>query len=256
VTEFAPLAGGFVPRCWSDGHQVLKVWDDGLPASLDVLGDLDLPVAVPEATAVIGTWGVAVFPFISGRPATGADAPALARTMRRVHDHPLVELPRLPIDESWSIETLRDRLDHPWIRDRRTEVEVQLDRLEAAIERARATPRPEVICHTDFGGHNALVDDETGEVVAVLDWDYARLAPREHDLWAAFEEPEPGAYLDVYGRDVELDGAHLEYALLARALRDAAARLAMERDREGVDTWGFDRWRRLDRNLELVRLRS
>jgi hypothetical protein len=93
---------------------VLKVWDDGLPASLDVLGDLDLPVAVPEATAVIGTLERRRVP-VHLRP-TGhrrADAPALARSMRRMHDHPLVELPRLPIEESWSIEALRDRLDRP-----------------------------------------------------------------------------------------------------------------------------------------------
>jgi Ser/Thr protein kinase RdoA (MazF antagonist) len=171
-----------------------------------------------------------------------------------MHDHPLVDLPRPPIEEAWCLGTMRDRIDHPWIRERRAEVEAQLDRLEGAIERARARPRTDVICHTDFGGHNALVDHATGAIVAILDWDYARLAPREHDLWAAFDEPDPRAYLDAYGRDVDLDCVHLEYALLARALRDATARVAAERDREGVDTWGFDRWRRLDRNLELVGL--
>jgi aminoglycoside phosphotransferase (APT) family kinase protein len=244
------MAGGFLPRCWTDGTQVLKLWGDGLPASLGVLGDLDLPVVAPLAMAVIAGWGVAVFPFVHGRPATSADAPALARAMRRMHEHPLVDLPRLPIDESWCLETMRDRLDHPWIRDRRAEVEAQLDRLEGAIERARKQPRPEVVCHTDFGPHNAIVD-ETGAVAAILDWVYARLAPREHDLWAAFDEPDPRAFLDEYGRDVTLDRAHLEYALLARALRDATARVAFEQDRAGVDTWGFDRWRRLDRNLGL-----
>lgn len=250
---FEPLAGGFLPRCWTDGRQVLKIWDDGLPASLALLGELDLSVVAPEATATVAGWGVAVFPFVRGRPATATDVPALARAMRRMHDHPLVDLPHLPLDESWCLETMRDRLDHPWIRGRRAEVEAQLARLERAIERARATPRPDVICHTDFGGHNALMDDDTGEVVAILDWDYARLAPREHDLWAAFEEPDPQDYLDAYGHDVDLDLVHLEYALLARALRDATARVETERDREGIDTWGFSRWRRLDRNLELVR---
>jgi len=68
--------------------------------------------------------------------------------MRLMHDHPLVDLPRLPIDESWCLETMRDRLDQPWIRDRHAEVEAQLDRAESAIERARARPRPDVICHT------------------------------------------------------------------------------------------------------------
>ena len=256
MPEFEPLAGGFVPRCWTDGRQVLKVWDDGLPPSLPVLAQLELPVAAPLAMAVIAGWGAAVFPFVAGREASDADTPALARTMRRMHDHRLVDLPRLPIDECWALETMRDRLDHPWIGDRRCEVQEQLDRLEGAIERARATPRPVVICHTDFGGHNALVDEETGDVVAILDWDYARLAPREHDLWAAFEAPDPSTYLDAYGADVEVDLSHLEYALLARGVRDAAARIASERDREGIDTWGFGRWRRLDDHLELVRRRQ
>jgi Ser/Thr protein kinase RdoA (MazF antagonist) len=249
------MPGGFLPRCWTDGRQVLKVWDDRLPASLAVLGDLDLPVVVPEAATVIAGYRVAMFPFVRGRRATGTDAPALARAMRLMHDHQLVDLPRLPIEESWCVETRRGLLDHPWISDRRPEVEAQLDRLEGATERARATPRPDVICHTDLGGHNALVDDDTGAVVAILDWDYARLAPREHDLWAALEKPDPCAYLDAYGRDVDLDCAHLEYALLARALRDATARVATERDRDGIDPWGFDRWRRLDSNLELLRPR-
>lgn len=253
MSEFEPLAGGFLPRCWTDGRQVLKVWDDGLPASLAVIGQLDLPVVAPTATARVAGWGVAVFPFVWGRAATADDTPAMARTMRRMHDHPPIDLPRLPLEETWCLGTMRDRLDHPWIRDRRSEIESQLERLEGAIERARATPRPDVICHTDFGAHNALVAHDTGQVVAILDWDYARLAPREHDLWAAFEEPDPNTFLDAYGRDVVLDLAHLEYALLARAVRDATARVANEVDRAGIDTWGFARWRRLDRNLELAR---
>lgn len=76
-----------------------------------------------------------------------------------------------------------------------------------------------------FGGHGALIDSDTGEVVAILDWDVARLAPREHDLWAAFEEPDPLTYLDAYGRDVDLDRAHLEYALLgsSQMFRDGSS---------------------------------
>ena len=252
---FEPLAGGFAPRCWSDGRQVLKIWDDGLPASVKVLVELDLPVAAPIAACGIAGWGLALFPYVRGREATSADGAVLARTMRRMHDHPLVDLPRVPLEESWCVGVLRSRLDHPWISDRRGEIEAQLDRLEEVVIRARAVDAPVVICHTDFGCHNVLIDERTGEVAAILDWDYARLAPREHDLWAAFEEPDPGEYLDAYGRDVELDLVHLEYALLARAVRDTAARVDVERDREGIDTWGFARWRKLDANLSLVRHR-
>ena len=114
-------------------------------------------------------------------------------------------------------------LDHPWIRQRRTEVEAQLDRLERLIEKTRATPRPDVICHTDFGGHNALVDDDTGEVVAILDWDFARLAPREHDLWAAFDEPTPVRTSTPTAATSTSIALTLSTQILARALRDAAA---------------------------------
>jgi Ser/Thr protein kinase RdoA (MazF antagonist) len=253
---FEPLDGGFVARCWSDGRQVLKVWDDGLPPTLAALAQLDLPVVAPLATATVAGWGVAVFPFVAGRPGCDADATALARTMRRMHDHPLVELPVHPIEEAWAIATMREHLDHPWIADRRHEIEAQLVRLEGVIEQARASSQPSVVCHTDFGAHNALIDEASGDVVAILDWDYARLAPREHDLWAAFDEPDPAAYLEAYGADVVLDLTHLEYALLARAVRDATARVVAERDREGIDTWGFDRWRRVDANLEIAARRS
>jgi hypothetical protein len=59
-------------------------------------------------------------------------------------------------------------------------------------------------------------------------------------------------FLRAYGAE-RLDRTHLEYARLARALRDVAARIQGEVDREGVDTWGFDRLRRVDADLRLAR---
>ena len=44
----------------------------------------------------------------------------------------------------------------------------------------------------------------------------------------------------------DLDPTHLEYALLARALRDLAARVGEGVDRQGIETWGFRRLARLD----------
>jgi hypothetical protein len=35
-------------------------------------------------------------------------------------------------------------------------------------------------------------------------------------------------------------------------VRDCYARLADNVDREGVDLWGFDRWRRVDDDLALL----
>src|SRR5436305_6952707 len=146
---------------------------------------------------------------------------------------------------------MRDLLDHPWIADRRDEVERVVDRLERVMEASTRVAVPHVLCHTDFGGWNLLIGAD-GEVAATLDWDYACLAPREDDVWVAARDQDPPAFLDGYGRDVPLDPTHLERALLARAVRDCYARLVENVDREGVDLWGFDRWRRVDRDLELL----
>jgi hypothetical protein len=66
---------------------------------------------------------------------------------------PIVDLPRVPIEETWCIETIRGLLDHPWIRQESTEVEAQPDRLESAIERAArhpaAMPSAGVACRQD-----------------------------------------------------------------------------------------------------------
>src|SRR5262249_36518210 len=87
------------------------------------------------------------------------------------------------------------------------------------------------------------------EVAAILDWEYAVIGPREYDVWIAAEGQHLTAFLDEYGaHDLDLD--HLEYALLSRALRDLAARVLSGVDRPGVDTWGFDRIARLDRDLQ------
>jgi hypothetical protein len=78
------------------------------------------------------------------------------------------------------------------------------------------------------------------------------IGPREHDVWIAAEGPHGAAFLEMYGaRDLDRD--HIEYALLARALRDLAARVFSEVDRPGIDTWGFRRIAKLDNDLALFR---
>jgi len=88
--------------------------------------------------------------------------------------------------------------------------------------------------------------------VAILDWEQAVLGPREHDVWMAAEGGRGRQFLAEYGAS-DLDRDHLEYALLARALRDMEARVRTETDRPGVDTWGFRRMAKLDRDLEMFR---
>ena len=125
-----------------------------------------------------------------------------------------------------------------------------IDRLEVVVERATGVARPGVLCHTDLIGDNLLIGDD-GRVVAMLDWDHAAIAPREHDVWVATEGPMAAEFLGAYGV-VDLDPTHLEYALLGRAVGDLAARIGEQVDRPGIDTWGFDRWHRLEHNLDLL----
>ena len=235
----------------------MKVWPGDPPSTLGVAEQLDLPVPVPIRTvdgALVGTLddgdgrAFGVFPFLPGRHSTRDDWAVVARALRRLHDHPVVEgLPPNDLAEE-CIDDLRARLDHPWIADRADIVAAGVDRLEAVIDVARThVDVPQVVCHRDFGGWNLLVDDD-GEVTAMLDWDSVVRGSREHDVWIAFEEADPVAFLETYGAQ-DLDLAHLEVALLARALRDMAARVVLERDREGIEPWGFARLARLDADL-------
>jgi hypothetical protein len=59
-------------------------------------------------------------------------------------------------------------------------------------------------------------------------------------------------FLRAYGAE-RLDLTHLEYARLARSLRDLAVRISNEVDLEGINTWGFDGLRRVDAHLVLAR---
>lgn len=255
-----PHPGGYEADAFTDGRWFVKLWrqQPDSDAALALTADLaarGLPV--PAALrAVDGGYTAdhdgrryALFPFVEGRPATWDDAEALGAALRGVHAIDDLDLPRTTLDEPW-IDALRARADHPWIGTRRAELLDGLDRLAAAMDRARATDAPHVVCHHDLFPHNVLVDDR-GRVTALLDWGQTLLAPREHDVFAGVCGPDPVRYLRAYGAD-DLDPVHLEYARLARSLRDLAARILDEVDREGVDTWGFDGLRRAPADLRLA----
>jgi aminoglycoside phosphotransferase (APT) family kinase protein len=98
--------------------------------------------------------------------------------------------------------------------------------------------------------HNVLVDD--GRLVAVVDWCWGELAPREHDLFVAFCGPDPVGFLRTYGaRSIDL--THLEYMLLERSIRYTTGRVEHEVEREFVDEVGFDWCRRIDAMLEVAK---
>jgi len=142
----------------------------------------------------------------------------------------------------------------PWVVDRADELAAWLDRFEAVLARARSTTVPNVLSHDDLDGANVLLDD-SGSVVAALDWDWARLGPREHDLGTMTDHAQPRRFLDAYGvNDVDLDPTHLEFGLLRRALGDLAARVVEQVDRSAVTTWGFERLARVDDTLALFQV--
>ena len=251
ATSIERHAGGFeadafvVDRTW-----FVKVWRRDPPANLgvlDVLAQRGLPVVPPIRTSDgrVTTPAFAVYPFVRGRPAPN-DPALLGKTLTRVHQITDVDLPRTTMHES-CVEYLRAHLDHPWIAGRRDELSAALDRLEEVTDRARRTEVAHVLVHNDLYGDNLLVDDDL-EVIAILDWDHACIAPREHDLWVLGDQEHPGALLAAYGAG-DLNASHLEFALLARALRDLAARVEGGVDRPGVDEWGFRRLRRVDEVL-------
>ncbi|MGW6282715.1 aminoglycoside phosphotransferase family protein [Kribbella sp. NPDC055071] len=261
VEELRAHPGGFEADAFSDGRWFVKLWrqEPDSDAALALTAELaDRGILVPAAQrALDGSYTAeylgrryAVFPYVEGRQATWNDANELARAMRAVHEIDDLILPRTEIHEGW-IDALRDRRDHPWIRAWRDEILAAVDRLEAAIEKARATDVPHVVCHRDLFPHNVLVDRD-GRVVALLDWGHTVLAPREHDLFMGLCGPDPVRFLRAYQAE-GLNFTHLEYARLARSLRDLAARVCGEVDQEGIKTWGIDGLRRADADLDLAR---
>jgi len=254
VGELRPHPGGYEADAFTDGTWFVKVWHkrdrDVDLTLLDRLAAAGLPVPVAVGAGVTDDGRrYAVFPFVAGRHAASDDVEEVARGLRRVHDVAVdgLALAAPPLSDE-PLVMLRPRLDHPWVRERADELRAWLERFEYVLAAASETEVPMVLSHDDFGGMNVLLDDD-GRIVAMLDWDWARLGPREHDLWLVTDESRPERFLDAYGRDVELDATHLEFGLLRRALGDLAARVVDEVDRPGVTTWGFDRLGRVDATL-------
>ncbi|BDP44046.1 hypothetical protein DAETH_40150 (plasmid) [Deinococcus aetherius] len=97
-----------------------------------------------------------------------------------------------------------------------------LSRARAFQAAARARPPPFVLCHTDAHGGNVM-RDPAGELW-IIDWETARLAPPEHDLWmlhARLPEVLP-AYEEAVGRGVRLDPGVLGLYFCRRVLEDLA----------------------------------
>jgi Ser/Thr protein kinase RdoA (MazF antagonist) len=233
------------------------------------------------STNVDGT-PLAVFPFLYGRPLPEDPPPALAeatgRTIAAIHRATPMLTDVLPPRETFTFPgepELRRALvqieavastARPGLRalrrlvlPRRDEILSRLARLHELGDVARRFPSSFVLCHTDMGGDNALVDEDGR--LTVLDWDLATVAPPEHDLWWVPERALV-SYLDAGGaRPLDLD--RFAFYILRRGFEDMTARLVRmlddgaiaHEDEEllgGIETWGFAQWAGLDARLAQI----
>jgi spectinomycin phosphotransferase len=100
----------------------------------------------------------------------------------------------------------------------------------------RSQPHDLVVCHTDAHGGNVM-RDAAGELW-VIDWESARLAPPEHDLWMLHSRlPEVlPLYEAALGRGLQLDVEVLAFYFCRRVLEDLAVDVAaMLRGNAGPD---------------------
>ena len=166
---------------------------------------------------------------------------ALGSALRRIHDlAPPEELAATMLTEDFTpvdlpgVRAIDDRLHegprHPavdalaalWL-ERRDDVDRVVRRIGelAAIAVTRSDER--TICHADIHPWNVLVRDDGG--IAIVDWDDAKLAPRERDLMmlGIFAEPaERRAFGQGYG-PFDADPVLVAYYQHERVVQDLAA---------------------------------
>lgn len=168
-------------------------------------GDLWIDLAgAPFAVAPLLTGGKAPSPWpVALSAELGRTVAAVHRATAGVSD---LRLPREPLTVWFESALQRDlaaaerigagsrpgqRAGRRWVLGRRRDIAAQLERLRRLQAAAERLEEPFVLCHTDLHTNNWLVDEQ-GQI-AVLDWDDAKLAPREHDLWSGLGPSYGGA---------------------------------------------------------------
>ena len=249
-----------------------------------------LPCPLRAATGKLkgscGPLPLVVTPFLEGDPFDDAPDPdgrlaaALGRAVAAIHGTtasiPADLIPRAEGFELPDVGPLLAALGRPEMRRSsavRALVDVVMPRagelagrsgnLRDLAGRVRSPREGQVLCHTDLIGGNLLVGGD-GEV-SVLDWDLARFAPPEFDLYL-FEPDLLAPLLDAYRGHlgpVGLDGelmALLNYRRNLDDLLDWATRIMEEElpqeqwkaDLEGV-AWCLGRWDELDERAARIR---
>jgi len=209
VADATPIGGGHHNKLFRWGDFVVRIeervptsveWEHELVAWLgDAIAEVVVPVRAPDGSTFLlvdQDQVVSLLPYVEGRH-TPADASGLlARLHRRGCEWPGVR-PR-PGRPSYA--------DLDWERNDWWEWAVvpKLPGLVEAFEglRAWAESRPplaEVPIHGDFGLENVLV--RSGRVVAILDWEYARMEWAALEVGAAamrFSPDDPSSFVRRY----------------------------------------------------------
>lgn len=213
------------------------------------------PLAETVAWLHAGAFKLRSKPLVLPVPDEDFSLPFEADLMRH-----LSQLEQTPANARPGVLALRDLL-----LPRQDELLGKLERVRHFQRIARGQPREQVVAHTDMHGGNLLLDPEGA--LWVLDWETARIAPREHDLWmfhAMLEDflsvydatPETPAKLDadlfgfyMYRRTLE-DIAVDVQSIMNEASSDEHATQDIAIIEDNVLGW----WPRLEHDLERVRL--
>lgn len=173
----------------------------------------------------------AVYPFLAGQPYPEGEAStsqarlALVRLLAQVHlSTPLVQTfakaDDLLLQDRSHLEGALGALDKPWnsgpfaertrqlLKANIAEVHALLVEFDRLVSLARSQGAPWVVTHGEPKPDNFLVTD-AGPVL--FDWDTARLAPVERDLWLIAGSPsdELEYYRDLTGHQTTADGLEL-----------------------------------------------
>lgn len=196
--QVEPITGGWASWTFDvDGIWILRVARNDVVARahrreatlLPMVAEcLDIAVPVPTVVAEHAGKTYMVYRRLPGRPFQKGDSiESLATAIRSLHDVPTADVASVlgddPSPSAWRAGYERDR---EWIRDQvLPELDDGLaselmDRFDAAIpELDRVRP---VLVHRDLGLEHVLVDDSTGRVTGLIDFEDATLGDPAIDL--------------------------------------------------------------------------
>jgi len=243
--ELQPVEGGMdaAATCFQGGGYFVKLRPD-VPVGVTLTTNLSIPGILSPLQILTLSSGIKaiVYEWIDGRdgfnrPLALAHWKEVGRALRQVHDSE-EHMSFLP-SETFKIQDADSLLTSPLSR----QVKENWPQLDWIIRETQTLGRElsrktwELVpCHADLHVGNILTLEQN---VWLIDWDSARLAPRECDLVFFLEsgimglhgQAEELAFLSGYGR-VSVSPELIRYYKLARVLEDLIAFA-----QEGDETW-------------------